>query len=105
VLDDRLEDQEELIAIASKFANGRCSSFTGVIGALDGWLVRVQLSSLRRLLGAVSTAGYWSRKGFYALNVQVICDKEKRVLWRSINARGGEHDSKAFLKLQGCGTS
>jgi len=96
VLDDALEDQEELIAIASKFANGRCSSFTGVIGALDGWLVRVELSSLRRMLGAVSTAGYWSRKGFYALNVQVICDKEKRVLWRSINARGGEHDSKAF---------
>jgi hypothetical protein len=94
-LDENLDDEDKLVEIASQFSNGRCPSFTGVIGALDGWLVRIRLSALRRWL-KVGTGGYWSRKGFYALNVQVIVDKHKRVLWRSINSKGGEHDSRAF---------
>jgi len=94
-LDETLDDENKLLEISSQFVNGKCPSFTGIIGALDGWLVRIRLSALRRML-KVGTGGYWSRKGFYALNVQVIVDKHKRVLWRSINSKGGEHDSKAF---------
>ena len=40
--------------------------------------------------------GLFSRKGFFALNVQVIVDNQKRVLWHSIRCCGGEHDSSAF---------
>lgn len=97
VLDDALENCDQLIEIASDFnKSSRCPSFTGIIGVLDGWLVRIRLSSIRRVLNNISTGGYWSRKGFYALNIQVICDKHKRIIWRSINSKGGEHDSKAF---------
>ena len=39
---------------------------------------------------------YYSRKGFYALNVQVIVDKKKRILWRTIGEKGSVHDSKVF---------
>ena len=46
---------------------------------------------------AKSTGGViYSRKGFFALNVQAIVDKKKRVLFRSIISRGAEHDSTAF---------
>lgn len=47
-----------------------------------------------------NVAGYFSRKGFYAVNCQVIVDKKKRILWRSIKCRGGEHDSNAFKKTK-----
>ena len=30
------------------------------------------------------------------MNVQVIVGRDRKVLWRSINARGSEHDSSAF---------
>ena len=43
-------------------------------------------------------ACFYSRKGFYALNVQVVCDKRKKVLYRCIRSRGAEHDSSAFKK-------
>ena len=39
---------------------------------------------------------FYSRKGFFGINVQVIVDKQKRVLFRSIKSRGAEHDSVAF---------
>jgi hypothetical protein len=44
----------------------------------------------------MSLAGFWSPKGFYALNVQVICHKHTRELWHCINAKGSEHNSSAF---------
>ncbi len=63
------------------------------MGALDGWLVCILCPSLRE----VNNPGkYFTRKGFYALNVQVLCDKHKRILWRSIGQIGSIHDSRAF---------
>lgn len=44
-------------------------------------------------------AGYFSRKGYYAINCQVIVDKKKCILWRSNKCPGGEHDSNAFKKM------
>ncbi len=41
---------------------------------------------------------FYSRKGFYGLSVQAIVDKKKRVLFRSIESRGTEHDSTAFKR-------
>ena len=45
-------------------------------------------------------ASYYSRKGFYAVNVQAIVNKDKVVLWRSIMCKASEHDSTAFKKTQ-----
>ena len=39
---------------------------------------------------------FYSQKGFYAINTQVIVDKQKRILFHSIMSRGAEHDSTAF---------
>ncbi len=39
---------------------------------------------------------YYSRKGFHALNVQVIVNKDKKILCRCINSRVGSNDSNAF---------
>lgn len=67
ILDDALQNEEALIKFASFFANGKCPSFTGVIGVLHGWLVRIRLLALKRFLGSITTGGYWSPKGFYLL--------------------------------------
>lgn len=93
---DILKNEEAMYDIAKFFAKGRSGGIlSGVIGALDGWLVKIQCPSLKRD-GVSGSGGYFSRKGFFALNVLVIVDKHKRVLWRSIGARGSEHDSSAF---------
>ena len=39
---------------------------------------------------------YFSRKGFNALNIQAIVDRDKRILWRFIGAKGSSHDSAVF---------
>ena len=41
---------------------------------------------------------FYSWKGFYGLSVQAIVDKKKRVLFRSIESRGAEHNSTAFKR-------
>ena len=89
-----LNDVEEMSRVASQFATRSNGLFTGCIGALDGWLVRIRSPQAK---DGVDTPGdYFSRKGFYCVNVQVIVDKKKRVLYRSIISRGAEHDSTAF---------
>ena len=67
----------------------------GIMGALDGWLVRIRSPSLSRDR-VRNSAKFFSRKGFHCLNVQVIVDRLKRVLWYSVKAKGSEHDSAAF---------
>ena len=43
---------------------------------------------------------YYCPKGFYALNVQAICDRKKRFLWCLTGHKGGTHDSKAFFETK-----
>ena len=35
-------------------------------------------------------------KGFFAINVQNIVDKKKRILWQFIGQKGSSHDSSVF---------
>ena len=63
------------------------------MGALDGWLVVMKAPSYFEV---PNPGKYFSRKGFYAFNVQVIVDRERRVIWRSIRSIGSCHDSRAF---------
>ena len=39
---------------------------------------------------------YYCRKGFFALNVQAICDRSKRFTWVYTSNKGSTHDSVAF---------
>ena len=94
-----LNNEELLKRAAFKFSQSSSGFFSNVIGALDGWLVKIICPPLTQE-DIVNQGHYHSRKGFYALNVQVIVDKDKRVLWHSIRSRGGAHDSSAFKSTQ-----
>ena len=83
--DQVLYNRTDQRRIRSEFALKTDGVFDGCIGALDGWLVRIKCPTLKE----VSNPGkYYSRKGFFGINVQVIVDKQKRVLWRYIGEKG-----------------
>jgi hypothetical protein len=82
-----------LRAIAEPFSYGSNGVFNGIIGAIDGLAVRIRSPQLSE----VSDPGnYYCRKGFFALNVQAICDRSKRFLWCYPSNKGSTHDSVAF---------
>ncbi len=81
-------------AVALQFTQSSRGVINGCIGALDGWLVKIKKPSQRD--GVENPQSFYSRKGFYAINTQVIVDRTKRVLFWSIMSRGAEHDSTAF---------
>jgi hypothetical protein len=89
-----LNSLDRMAKVASEFAVKSSGKFTGCIGALDGWLVRINKPT--EADGVDNPGDYFSRKGFYCVNVQVIVDRNKKVLYRSIRSRGAEHDSTAF---------
>jgi hypothetical protein len=82
-----------LNSIAEPFSYGSNGVFSGIIGAIDGLAVRIRSPQLSE----VSDPGnYYCRKGFFALNVQAICDRFKRFLWCYPSNKGSTHDSVAF---------
>lgn len=89
-------DDDRMREVALQFSTASNNVINGCIGALDGWVVKVQRPAERD--GVPDPTSFYSRKGFYAINVQAIVDKRKRVLFRSIMSRGAEHDSTAFKK-------
>ena len=69
------------------------SPVTNVIGALDGIVVRQDRPTATEV---TCPKDYWSREGFFALNVQAICDSNYEFLWMSCKAPGSSHDSSAL---------
>jgi hypothetical protein len=106
ILDDRLVkingiefcgDEERMGKVAREFAMKSNFVINGCIGAIDGWIVKIKKPSRTKdLFNCSDPASYFSRKGFFGINVQAIVDSNKRILFRSINSRGAEHDSTAF---------
>jgi hypothetical protein len=88
------QDDEKMEEVALQFSRASRGVINGCIGALDGWVVKIKKPSARD--GVENPQSFYSRKGYYGINVQVIVDKRKRVLFRSIMSRGAEHDSTAF---------
>jgi hypothetical protein len=89
----RKRDETTLQKISDLFAVFSGSVFRGCIGALDGIAIRIY----RPFFSDVTDPGnFFSRKGFFALNVQAICDSSKRFLWVSTGHQGSTHDSVAF---------
>ena len=79
--------------IRNKFNTTSNGILSGCVGALDGWLVRIRCPTLSEV---PNPGKYISRKGFFAINVQAIVDKDKRILWRHIGSLGSSHDSPVF---------
>ena len=82
-----------LNGLASEFAEKSNGVFFGPFAAIDGLAIRVRSP---RLADVPDPGNYYCRKGFYALNVQAICDKTKRFLWCYPTNKGSTHDSAAF---------
>ena len=88
-------DDERMSKVALDFARASNGILCGCIGALDGWVVKIQRPQVRRDK-VQNPVSFYSWKGFFGVNVQAIVDKKKRILFRSIISRGAEHDSTAF---------
>lgn len=91
------EDLEALRGISEDFSSRSNGVFTGVIGAIDGLAIRIRCPS-STIDGIEDCGNYYCRKGFYALNLQAICDSHKRILWLSSGHKGLVHDSAAFAE-------
>lgn len=68
--------------------------FIGCIGAIDGIAIRITCPA-----NVKDPGNYFCRKNFYAINVQAICDKEKRFTWLSFH-QGSSHDSFAWSQTK-----
>lgn len=86
--DDRMNE------VAMQFSESSGGVINGCIGALDGWVVKIQ--NPMKSDGVNNPQSFYSHKGYYAVNVQAIADKKKRILFCSILSHGAEHDSTAF---------
>lgn len=89
----RERNWEALNVLANGFAEKSNGVFHGPFGALDGLALRIRSPTLKEV---ADPGNYYCRKGFYALNVQAICDKWKRFLWVYPTNKGSTHDSSAF---------
>jgi DDE superfamily endonuclease len=92
-----LRDQDEAFfeKRAEAFANGASDGiFKGCFGALDGLAIRIKRPTKTASLR--DPGAYYCRKGFHALNVQAICDSDKKILWMSSSHQGSCHDSTAW---------
>jgi len=67
----------------------------GVIGALDGIAIRLAGPPASSIL---TPAEFYSRKRFFALNVQAICDGDTRFIYVATGAPGSMHDSAAWAQ-------
>ncbi|KAL7466470.1 hypothetical protein ACHAXS_006769, partial [Conticribra weissflogii] len=69
-------DDNKMEKVSRGFCKGINGVFAGCIGALDGWLVKIEKPSLIRD-GVQNPSLYFSRKGFYGVNVQIIVSHNK----------------------------
>ncbi|KAL7545061.1 hypothetical protein ACHAWF_014107 [Thalassiosira exigua] len=91
-------DVERMKNVATDFSRTSNGVINGCIGAIDGWIVKIARPTKKD--GVYNPGSFYSRKGFYGINVQAIVDKKKRILYRNILSRGAEHDSTAFKNGQ-----
>ena len=87
--------EEELRKTAIEFqAKSSFGVMDGCIGALDGWLCRIKVSTPKETSNVSSYfSGHYECHG---LNIQAACDSRCRFTWLSIRSPGGTGDSKAF---------
>jgi hypothetical protein len=89
----REKNWQEIEKCANYFAEKTDGAFYGPFGANDGLAVRIRCPTMREV---PDPGNYYCRKGFYALNVQALCDRSKRFLWCFPSNKGSTHDSSAF---------
>ena len=86
-----LNDKARMDETSRSFSEKSNGILSGVIGVVDGWICKIGKPKF-----VLNPAGYFCRKGFFGLNLQVMCDHKRRVVWVSKLNIGSAHDSPAF---------
>ena len=89
-------DQDALKTRAAEFAARQHKHrrvFKGVVGAVDGILIKVRCPWASEV---GLPRSFYSRKGFFAINVQAVCDVRKRFIFVGMDMPGSSHDARAF---------
>jgi hypothetical protein len=86
-------DEGKLAKLAEGFHRVNRESLSGCVLAVDGLAAKIKRPSR---FDESNMSHYYSRKGFYALNVQVGCDADLIFRWANIDTVGSTHDSFAF---------
>ena len=94
-LERDLADPDRLAAVAAGFARRSYGHLKGIIGAIDGLLIPIQSPANA---GAEGPRKFFTRKGFYAWNVQAVCDADARITHFSMIMPGSTHDSFAWQR-------
>eukprot|EP00961_Rhodomonas_salina_P168205 2267514-Rhodomonas_salina.2 len=90
-----LDDVAALREIATGFRNKSDGGiFADCVGALDGILIGLEYV---RHCDSPFPARFWTCKSKFALNVQAICDSQRRFTFFSIDTPGSTHDSIAWM--------
>ena len=88
---------DDLSEFERGFAAKSAGALRGCVGAVDGLCVEV---CRPRLSETSAPALYLNRKGFYSLNLQAVCDAQRRFTFYDFQAVGSTHDSTA-LEMSG----
>jgi DDE superfamily endonuclease len=85
-------DVEYLERVSAGFTRGK-SPISGCVGCIDGIAIRI----VEPCVGTTANPStYFNRKGFFALNVQAMCDSDYRFTFASAVCPGSTHDSTAY---------
>jgi hypothetical protein len=68
-------DKQQMQEVALQFSQASRGVINGCIGALDGWIVKIKKP--QKGDGVDNAASFYSHKGYFGINVQVIVDKQK----------------------------
>lgn len=77
---------------ANKHNFFRVAGMPCIVGAIDGTLVKIQ-----EVGGAINKTMFFCRKQFYAINTQIVCDAEAKILDIVARWPGAIHDETVFL--------
>ena len=86
-------DEQAMESLARSMFVRSKQSMAGCVGALDGMAVKINRPTLRDCPNPLL---YRNRKQFYSINLQAMCDGNRKFLWWSMMAVGSTHDSLAF---------
>ena len=90
-----LNNFEAMSKISKGFVVRSNGVLKGCIEAIDGWLVKI-VRPCSWWDDLINPVPFYSRKGYYALNVQCIVDDWKKILWAVYNNKGVSHDNTCF---------
>lgn len=86
-------DEQWLKKTAQSFTREGRSALDNCCGALDGIAIKIEEPTQSDV---ANSSSYFNRKGWFALNVQAMCDSFYRFTFVSCMAAGSTHDSTAF---------